>query len=877
MKPTQRKDALRNIGKQKVSYLSIVIIAFLGVTAFLGICYSAAAMKQNGSAVYNQQRYRDLEVISTRLLTADDLTALRDTEGVLDVEPLYVTSNVNAYKGDQRESATIITVTERMNLPILRAGRLPETGTECAVEKRLADRAGWQVGDVIDWLEMTEDTGQYFRAGESFTITGIVDHPDHINLNVPDTPYLLVSRDAFDHDGLEGCCMKALVAVAADEDRFSAAYADAVAAAADRIEGLAPARIAIRDAQLQEKGRAQIDEFDAVLQELRRQMEEERRQLDEDWQQLQKDEQGQADSEAALAQRRQALEQREAEYAEKQGSFAFLEENRDKAREEIDAMAPGRWIVLDERGNAGFVQLEAASDNLSSLQMTFSLLFVIIGALVIYATISKMVDEQRTLVGVTKALGFFNREVFAKYLLFGLSATLLGTVLGILVARFLLEGFVLKSYNDYYTVNISQAMLVLRPTWIVVLGGVSLTLAAVTFACILLVRMPAIQLLQPPVPKGKTTTGRSGKHLLSLYSRLVLLNIRTDIKRVLVTVVSVAGCCALVVIGFTLKNAVEQCVVNQYTAIVRYDGRIRFGYQGDIEQHLQAAGAEYVPLYDGNVTYRIQNMDMGELYAGDIAAIQGMFRLNDWQTGEPLAPTDEGILIQRRIAEKYDLTVGSTFEITLGGTRTATAQVAGIFENYIGRNLVVSPGYYESLFGEPPKYNVFFLRFGSAEPEQLLSELKDIIGFEEYTPSDEGKAMFKASTSVINIVVGLFIFMAAVMAGVVLMNLTNIYILQKKRELTVMRINGFTTKEVIAYVSRETVFTTILGILLGLAAGSFVSYRIIRALEQSFMQFERGVCFPAWLYAAAITAFFAVAVNVIVLRKVKHLKLTDAA
>ena len=869
---------MRNIWKQKVSYLSIAIIALLGVTAFLGICYSAAAMKKNGSIVYNQQRYRDLEVISTRLLTADDLSILRDTEGVLDVEPLYVTSNVNAYKGDQRESATILTVTERMNLSILRAGRLPATETECAIEKRLADRAGWQVGDAIDWLEMTEETGQYFRGGESFTIVGIVDHPDHINLNVPDTPYLLVCRDAFDHDGLEGCCMKALVGVAtADDDRFSAAYADAVAAVEDRIEALAPARIAIRDAQLKEKGHAQIDVLDAALQEQQRQLDDERRQMDEDWQQLQQDDQAQAASEEGLAQRRQALEQQEEEYAQKLTSFEYVVSSRDKALEAIDTMEPGRWIVLDERGNAGFVQLEAASDNLSSLQMTFSLLFVIIGSLVIYATVSKMVDEQRTLVGVTKALGFFNREVFAKYLLFGLSATLLGTMLGILIARFLLEGFILRSYNDYYTVDISRTMLVMRPTLIVVLGGVVLTLAAVTFACIRLVRMPAIQLMQPPVPKGKTTAGKSGKHLLSLYSRLVLLNIRTDIKRVLVTVVSVAGCCALVVIGFTLKNAVEQCMVNQYTTIVHYDGRVRFGYQGDIEQYLQAAGVEYVPLYDGNVTYRIHSMDVGELYAGDIAAIHEMFRLNDWQTGEPLAPTDEGILIQRRIAEKYDLTVGSTFEITLGGTRSATAQVAGIFENYIGRNLVMSPGYYESLFGEPPKYNVFFLRFGSVAPEQLLSELQDLIGFEAYTASDEGKAMFKASTSVINIVVGLFIFMAAVMAGVVLMNLTNIYILQKKRELTVMRINGFTTKEVISYVTRETVFTTVLGILLGLVAGSFVSYRIIRALEQSFMQFERGVCFPAWLYAAAITAFFAVAVNVIVLRKVKNLKLTDAA
>ena len=105
MKPTQRKDTLRNIGKRKGSYLSIVIIALMGVTAFLGICYSAAAMKRNGSAIYNEQRYRNVEVISTRLLSAEDMDVLRSVEGVLDVEPLYQTSNVNAYKGNEREIA----------------------------------------------------------------------------------------------------------------------------------------------------------------------------------------------------------------------------------------------------------------------------------------------------------------------------------------------------------------------------------------------------------------------------------------------------------------------------------------------------------------------------------------------------------------------------------------------------------------------------------------------------------------------------------------------------------------------------------------------------------------------------------------------------
>lgn len=844
MKRTQRKDAWRNIRKQGVSFASIIVIALLGVAAFLSISYSAEAMKVNGSAAYDALHFRDLEVVSTLLLTEDDLECLRNTEGVSDVEPLWQTG-ANAYINGQREGAAVITATERLNRPILVEGRLPETLTECAVEKRLAEKAGWHLGDTVEWLEMTESTGRFFLGVEALSITGIVEHPDHVNLNVPDVLYILVCRDAFDHEAMKNCCMKALIEVdtPAGMDRFSAGYQAAVQAVRERIEALASTRAPLRDNQVRQQAYGELDEaetnYAAYLEETSASGESAPEEIDEFW--------------------------------------ASFEQIISDQRREVDEMAPCRWIVLDSRGNTSFVQLNTSSKNLASLQMTFSMLFVVIGALVIYATVSKMVDEQRTLVGVTKALGFFNREVFAKYLLFGLLATVLGTFLGILLARFWIEGFVLNGYNIYFTIDLRQPRMFLKPTLIVILGGVFLAVAAVTFACLRLVRMPAIRLMQAPVPKGRNKTVRTQKHVLSLYSRLVLLNIRTDIKRVLVTVVSVAGCCTLVVIGFTLKYSIDKCMEKQYTEVVQYDGRIRVDYAGDVEEELISSGVEYVPLYDGNVTFRIRDVDMGELLCGDIAAIETMFRLNDWQTGEPLAPTDEGIYIQRRLAEIYDLTVGSEFEMTLNGTQTITVRVAGVFENYLGRTMAMSPGYYEALCGETPQSNAFFVRFGDVDREALLSELDETLGFVEHTPADEGKAMFKAATSVINAVVALFIFMAAVMAGVVLLNLTNIYILQKKRELTVMRINGFTTREVIAYVTRETVITTILGIILGLIFGSAIGYRIVRALEQSFYRLERSICFSGWLYAAIMTVFFTVIVNIIALRKVKDLKLTDVA
>ena len=884
MKRTQLKDALRNIRKQKVSYLSIIVIALLGVTTFLGIGYSAAALRKNASDAYNAQNYRDIEIISTRLLTAEDLDCLRALDGVTDVEPVWQTA-ANAYVGQEKQVISIITATDRINKIALIEGRLPNTASECAIERKIAEKAGWKVGDTIEWAEMTDATGQFFLGGEAFTIVGIAEHPDHASLNVPETPYMIVTADRFDHDALNNCCMKAEVTVVRTEnvDRFSAAYDETVASVQHRIEQISGERIAIRDAQVKEQMLEGIAEAEKALAENKDALMNDPDFLNNLYDLLDQSEQFTQDAAGLdgvseyIDELRKTLDEKSEEADNAKAVIEQTEKLLKEQRETIENSEPGRWYIFDGHGNASFVQLIIGSSNLKSLEMTFSLLFVLVGALVIYATISKMIDEQRTLVGTTKALGFFNREIFMKYLLFGLSATLIGAVLGVLLARFWMEPFVLKGYNAYYTYDTSVPTMTLWPTLIVCIAGALLAVGAVVLACYRLLRTPAIRLMQQQVPHGANRSAKNGKHLLPLYSRLILLNIRTDLKRVIVTVVSVAGCCALVVIGFTLKAAADGAVKNQYSSVVHYDAKVQYDFGDEIAQELTAAGAEYVPLYDAYITYRVTDNQIGELLCGDIEAIESMYRLNDWKTGNPIAPTDEGILIQRRLAEIHGLGVGSEFQITVGGVNSAMVRVAGIFENYIGRSMVMSPGSYAALFGSEPLPNSYLIRLNGADEAALLARLKKLYGFTNYTPASEDRAMFDSATSVINAIVILFIVMAAVMAGVVLANLTNIYIMQKKRELVIMRINGFTVKEVIGYCTRETVLTTIAGILLGIAMGSGIAYRIVRSMEQAFIRFDRGVSLTASLYGAAITVLFTVIIHVIVLRKVRNLKLTDAA
>ena len=959
MKPTQRKDALRNIGRQKVSYLSIVIIALMGVTMFLGMNYSAAAIDTNGTTFYNDVDFRDIEIVSTRLLSQEDMDILRGIEGVRDAEGIVMTQ-VRVASGTARKSVNATTFSQRINRPLLVEGQLPADAGSCAVEQNLAQQMGWQVGDRI---ELTDAEGKQalFLTGRGFTVTGIVDHPDHICDSVPDTLYVLLAPEAFDLDIFSGSYMKAELLVDAPREgsRFDDAYRSAVAAVKNRIDAISEARADIRqkevDRQIEDAAREnltvgweQIEEAkEGVRRIIRDKLTETLGQQWADailWSSKRVVDLDDPDMQAVTfrltdrisANLRLSLRENVENFLASlqlqdeilKGAFLLLEGEGDYSPEAavdlladkiMDALSdydekyvelasscvawdethqsyldgtlwekiglPGicRWIVTDTSGNMSFVQLDSSRDSIARLEMTFSLLFVVVGALVIYATVSKMIDEQRSLVGATKALGFYPREVFTKYLLFGLSGTLLGTLLGILIARFGVEPFILRGYQMYYRADITRSALTVGPTLIVVVVGALLSVCAVWVACRRLLKTPAVALLQAPAPKGRHRGASGRKQRLSLYLRLILRNIRSDLRRVTVTVVSVAGCCALVVVGFTLRHAVNGAVEHQFTDVVRYDGVFRFNSSINLtiepmmDDALQKAGAKTCPVATMYATVQVRNLDVEELYCGDLDRIGEMFRLVDAETGAVMTPSGEGIYIPKRFSEYFGVRVGDPLNITVNATESVTVPVAGVFNNYMNRVMFMSRACYESLFSREMEPNAFLVQLNGADGDALHRQFTGMNGYEGYTVADTFRQLFETATSVMNAVVALFIFMAAVMAGVVLMNLTNIYILQKKRELTIMRVNGFTTRETIDYVLRETVATTALGILLGIGLGAVLGYAIVRTLEQPFIQFDRSVSVSASLIGMGLTVLFTVIVNVVALRKVKHLKLTDVA
>ena len=223
------------------------------------------------------------------------------------------------------------------------------------------------------------------------------------------------------------------------------------------------------------------------------------------------------------------------------------------------------------------------------------------------------------------------------------------------------------------------------------------------------------------------------------------------------------------------------------------------------------------------------------------------------------------------------ISAGGTITVYNSGMRPYEIPVAGVFRVYAGQEMILAADQYEHYFGETPENNTFFLYLNGTDAQSLKNAAMEIEGVEDITDTAETRAMYQSFASVLNLIALMFVGIAGLMAYFILLNLVNMYINQKKRELTIMRVNGFTIREVNQYVLREMIVSTALGIVLGLGAGTLLGYRVVRLLETTSVRFMRGIQWEAWLGAALITIVYAVIINAAALRKVKYLKLTDVA
>ncbi len=623
------------------------------------------------------------------------------------------------------------------------------------------------------------------------------------------------------------------------------------------------------------KNRKQYEESLTQYEEGMASLEEGRKKVEEEEQNLSEKEQEYKDGEEDLSEGETTLAEKEQEYEE--GLVDYEEAVRDR-----NSYEGGHWIYLDRYLNLSWYELSETKRTFSSIGNSFALLFVLLAVLVCYATIGKLIDDQRVLVGTTKALGFYRREILAKYMLFGTLAAVLGTAAGLALSYFVLENMILTTAQKSYTFGAFPMRFTVIPAALAVIIAVAVASIATYFGCRRLLSQSAKMLLGGEVPSTRRKEAKKAKREKPLYSGLILRNMRSDWKRVLITIVSIAGCCMLLIIGFSLRFSFDGVIERQFEDILTYDVLCDFlpeeseSVEEDLQKVLDEAGIQSSLIYQFNTVLRIGTDKEGtQIVSGDPDELSAFYRLTDLKGKTELKIPETGVMIYKRLAEVYDLSVGDPLLILDEEGVYHDTVVSGIYNNYAGRCVFMSESTAKRLFEGTYAGNSFIVRKNGASLEALFNNAESVDGFLRFRYSNEERAKYQAVADALNTVILVMILMAAIMAAVVLLNLVRIQINQKKRELTIMRINGFTTGETVAYVLRENIVTTICGILLGLVIGNLAAYYNLRSIERVELQMIREISIKACLLSAGITLLFAVIVNFLALWKLRHLKLSD--
>lgn len=624
-----------------------------------------------------------------------------------------------------------------------------------------------------------------------------------------------------------------------------------------------------------EEGNARLEEGRAAYEEAKAELEAHRAEY----------EQGVADYDAAAAEANEELGKAEQELAD--------------AEREIDDIEPPDWLVMDRSKNVGLVSFENDADRVDAIASFFPFIFFLVAALVALTTMTRMVDEERMLIGTFKALGYSRARITLKYLIYAALAAGIGSIVGIAVLSQVLPWVIMEAYSIVYYVP-RGAMPVSWPIALAAAGlGVGITLLATWAAAAATLRETPAALMQPPAPKaGKRIllerVGPLWRHL-SFSWKVTFRNIFRYKRRLVMTCVGIAGCTALLLTGLGLQNSINDIIDVQYGELVDYNVVVSEKDDADDEAR-EAADAILGDTARLPVAVRatedsmIAQGDNGTeamttiVAPEDAAAFEALWHFRTREGHEPVNLTDEGALISEKLASKLGLSAGDAITFAeqddLGNATTVTHQVpvAGIIENYVGDYAFMTPSAYERAFGEEAdNLTVYAQVTDNADERSALSEALRATGAVDTVAfNDEVISSYRQMLKSVDMVVVVLVVAAAALAFIVLYNLTNINITERAREIATLKVLGFTPREVNAYIFREIVLLTILGALAGLGLGVVLEGFVVVTAEVDQVMFGRTIHAMSFVIAFALTMVFTAVVMLVMRPKLARIDMVES-
>lgn len=581
------------------------------------------------------------------------------------------------------------------------------------------------------------------------------------------------------------------------------------------------------------------------------------------------------------------LEEYERSRAEADAQFSDAQEQLAEVKAEIlESEAdfssvfsePVRAYSLDRDKNSGYVSFENDASIVEGIAKVIPVIFFIVAALVCTTTMTRMVDEHRTQIGTLKALGYGDGRIIMKYIVYSGSAALIGCIIGFYGGSILLPKVIWNAYKMLY--DFGEISIVFNYKNALISLGISLVCTAgATFAACKkeLTEMPA-ELIRPKAPKpGKRVLL---EHLpfvwnhMSFLNKVAARNILRYTRRLIMMLVGIGGCAALILVGFGVKDSINNVVNDQFDSITCYDFEISFTDEMspvDQQEFCESCSdilKECVFVISDSVDVNTRKGDVStRILATSDADICNIIKFSYGGEAVPY-PSDGGVLINEKLSALTGAAVGDIITVHLNAETSIEARVDGIFENYVYNYLVMTELTYQQLFGSDVGYKTAYATAAEDDVYNVSARLYKQDGVSNVSVADDIRETVNNMMKSMNYIVGVVVVSACALAFVVAYNLGNISIAERTREIATLKVLGFQLNETSSYVSRENIIIAVMGSILGLPCGYFLNSFVMSQIDIELVTFDIKVLPMSFLYAFVISVAMSILVSLILRRNI---------
>lgn len=562
------------------------------------------------------------------------------------------------------------------------------------------------------------------------------------------------------------------------------------------------------------------------------------------------------------------------------------------ARAEVRDMEEPKWYILNRRKTQSYVEYGEDTARIGAIGEVFPAIFFLVAALVSLTTMTRMVEEQRTQIGVLKALGYSGWDIAQKYVSYALTATLLGSAIGAIAGEKILPRIIIQAYTMMYVgLGDIKTPLEMEYTFMASAMAVGVIILAVLAACHKELKEKPAQLMRPAAPKeGKRIfleyIGVLWKRLSFIW-KATLRNLFRYKKRFFMTVFGIGGCMALLLVGFGLKDSIFAVSDNQFKKIATYHVSVELKEDASHQEENQLMQwmkddkriLNQMKIYEASVDVEANGITKAAslIVPEEPDQISEFIHLKDRLSGQKYKMSDQGIILTEKAAALLDVGVGDFVKIKESEMKSVEAKIIAVTENYMQHKIYMTPKLYQSIYEKDSQATKIYCNTKKGVYEEKMGS--DILSMEgagsvHFTSSDV--ETMDDMLANLNVVVVVLIVSAGLLAFVVLYNLNNINISERRAELATIKVLGFYDIEVGKYVYRENIVLTVLGAVAGVGMGIILHRYVILTAEVDMIMFGRNIFLMSYVYSILLTLVFAVIINFIMFFQLKKIDMIES-